>query len=134
MRWWSWPGFLFGLGGGPEALEGGPHPLEELLVTIGGHVEDAGPGRDPADLVALGHPRASVADGFEGVVPGCGRAAAFVGDEAEYPARLGPQHRAVTAVADAPTRPDRVVPDESRALDRCGDVAFPGNPLAFRAP
>ncbi|HEX2782578.1 MAG TPA: hypothetical protein VHN36_03260, partial [Ilumatobacteraceae bacterium] len=46
-----------GLGGLLELGEGVPHALLELAVTVAGHVDDARPCRDPANLVGLGHPR-----------------------------------------------------------------------------
>ena len=120
----SWARVL-GFGRRLEALEGGAHALEQVLVAVGGHVEDAGPRRDPPHLVALGHPGAAVAQGLEPVAPHGGLAAALVGDEGELAARIGDQHPAVARVADAPPGPDRVVSDEGGALRGDGDVAFP---------
>src|SRR5438552_1229514 len=125
---------MLGLGGRLQALEGGAHAPEQLLVPVGGHVEDASPRRDPPDLIALGDPGAAVAERFEGVVPRRGWAAALVGDEAERATRFCLQHSAVAAVADAAPRADRVVPDEGGALHGDGDVALPVDALALRAP
>ena len=130
----SWCAAVLGLGRRLEALEGGAHALEQLLVAVGGHVEDAGPRRDPPHLVALGDPGAAVAQGLEPVAPHGGLPAALVGDEGELAARIGDQHPAVARVADAPPGSHRVVPDEGGALHGDGDVALPVDALALRAP
>jgi len=78
-----------------EALEGGSHAREQLLVAVRGDVEDASPCRDPPHLVALGHPSAAIALRFESVTPHGGLAATLVGDEGELTATIRHQYPAV---------------------------------------
>src|SRR5437879_3840022 len=98
---------VVGLGRRLEALESGAHALEQILVAVGGDVEDAGPLRDPPHLVGLGDPRAAVGLGLEPVAPRRRLPAALVGDEGELTTRIGRQYPAVARVADAASRPDR---------------------------
>ena len=122
------------LGRGPEALEGGTHALEQLLVAVEWDIEDARPGGDPAHLVGLGDPSAAVASRLEPVTPRRRRPSTLVGDEGELTSRIGRQHGPVTRIADASARAYRVVTNERRADHGHADVSLPFDALALGAP
>src|ERR1700722_16705551 len=98
-------------GGSLQPGEGVLHPFGELAGPIGGDVDDAGPGRDPRDLVGLGDPGAAVGR-LEAVTPGCPLAATFLGDEAELAAGFRHEHATPTRPLYEATRSAPVVTHE----------------------
>src|SRR5580704_8365780 len=121
------------LGGVLQLLECVLHAVAQLPYSVGRDIDDARPGRDPSDLIGLGHLGAAL-DGLEAVPPHDAFLATLLGRKGELAARIGGEHAAAPRPLDQATGARAVVADEPGAFGRPGRTVDPLHLLAFRAP